>query len=119
MFNGLVQNLNAWQHPGQNAPYEQFSQTYNDAYNQYSSYLLYSNQVFKDVLFAKLKNAELSYTFPKSLKDKMHVKNCRVFVQGQNLFTISNGYVGFDPESQAFSTLPPLRVVTMVFQITL
>jgi hypothetical protein len=37
--------------------------------------------------------------------------NCRIYVQAQNLFTITN-YIGVDPETQNTSTLPPLRMIT-------
>lgn len=48
----------------------------------------------------------------------MHLSNCRMYLQGQNLMTIT-GYKGMDPETQSLTTLPPLRVVTAGIQFSL
>jgi hypothetical protein len=38
------------------------------------------------------------------------MKNCRVYMQAQNLFTITR-YKGTDPETRNLFTLPPLRTI--------
>jgi hypothetical protein len=43
-----------------------------------------------NVRYVKLKNFEFGYTLPKSLLKKIFVSNCRVYIGGQNLFTITN-----------------------------
>jgi hypothetical protein len=47
--------------------------------------------------FVKLTNATLGYTFPISGSAKNYIQNLRLYVSGQNLFTIT-GYSGLDPE---------------------
>lgn len=47
--------------------------------------------------FVKLDNASVSYTF--DTKNYMGISNLRLYVTGQNLFTITN-YTGLDPEVQ-------------------
>ncbi len=47
--------------------------------------------------FFRLKNLVLGYTLPSSLMEKAGLTKARVFVTGQNVFTIT-GYSGLDPE---------------------
>ena len=55
--------------------------------------------------FVRMRQAQIGYTLPKSLLKKLYLENLRVYVSGDNLFTIS-GYSGIDPE---FSTSSPLN----------
>ena len=43
------------------------------------------------------KNIQLAYTFPAALISKIGLSSLRVYVQGQNLITITD-YSGMDPE---------------------
>ena len=61
-----------------------------------------------------MKNINLSYQLPKSWLNKVGLQQFSIYVQGQNLFTIT-GYKGFDPESQGVAT-PPLRTITTGLQ---
>lgn len=54
--------------------------------------------------FLRMRQAQIGYTFPKSLMNKIKVDNLRLYISGENLFTIT-GYDGIDPE---FSTTSPL-----------
>lgn len=44
-----------------------------------------------------MKNLVLGYTLPKSLLQKVGIQNLRVYLQAENLVTIT-GYTGLDPE---------------------
>ena len=58
----------------------------------------YSNSYFvEDASFLRLKNLVLGYTLPKSLLQKVGIQNLRVYLQAENLVTIT-GYTGLDPE---------------------
>lgn len=46
---------------------------------------------------AKLKQLTLGYTLPQRIARKVGLSGLRVFVTGENLFTLSN-YSGLDPE---------------------
>jgi TonB-linked SusC/RagA family outer membrane protein len=118
MFNEPSTVLNRWQKQGDIKPFQKFSQNYSgNAYNAFSNYLYYSDFAYSDASFIRLKNVSLSYSFPQALRQKWHLQNLRIFAQGQNLLTITK-YKGIDPETQG-TTLPPLRVWTGGFQITL
>lgn len=84
----------------------------------YSAFLNYSasDANIVDASFVKLKNVSLSYAIPAKLLSKVKAQNIRLYVQGQNLFTITN-YDGYDPESQGAAT-PPLRTITAGLQCT-
>ncbi len=47
--------------------------------------------------YLRARNAQLGYTFPTDVLDKLRIKGLRVYVQGTNLFTITK-YSGMDPE---------------------
>ncbi|SHG26893.1 TonB-linked outer membrane protein, SusC/RagA family [Flavobacterium segetis] len=111
--NQPVSNLNSWQ-PGQTNGVQLYTAGFNDeAVNAYYSYYSYSDAAFSDASFIRLKNLSLSYTLPQSW---LNVASCRLYLQGQNLFTITR-FNGADPENQSFGKLPPLRVMTMGIQL--
>jgi hypothetical protein len=57
----------------------------------------------------------LAYNFPTTMLSKAKISSLRLFVQGQNVFTISN-FLGFDPEITGGvltgAQYPALRTVT-------
>jgi hypothetical protein len=55
---------------------------------------------------------------PGSWQKSLKLQNARLYFQGQNLLTITD-YIGYDPETQFYETLPPLKVWTLGLQITL
>lgn len=56
-----------------------------------------SDRYVEDGSYIRLKNISLGYTFPKKWISKWHLENLRLYVNIQNLFTIT-GYDGYDPE---------------------
>jgi hypothetical protein len=79
------------------------------------SNILVSDHRYADVSYIRLKNLSLSWGMPQKWIDKAHFRNVRIYLHGQNLFTITK-YKGLDPEVQGFIALPPLRVVTIGLQ---
>lgn len=47
--------------------------------------------------YFRLKNLQLGYTLPRKLISRAGFENCRFYIQGSNLFTVTK-YKGFDPE---------------------
>ncbi|MDF2192600.1 SusC/RagA family TonB-linked outer membrane protein [Paraflavitalea sp. CAU 1676] len=70
-----------------------------------------------DASFIRLKNISLSYQIHELIKRKINLQNIRLYIQAQNLFTITR-FKGLDPESQSISSLPPLRMIVTGIQIT-
>lgn len=51
----------------------------------------------EDGSFVKFKNVELGYTLPKNLQNKLKLSGCRIYIQAENILTITK-YSGSDPE---------------------
>lgn len=75
------------------APNNTYQRVYID--NQRAS--IKSEYYAEDMSYLRLKNIELGYTFPVVWMNAIGMTGARVFVSGQNLFTITS-YKGFDPE---------------------
>jgi TonB-linked SusC/RagA family outer membrane protein len=69
-----------------------------------------SSYFVEDASYLRLKNITLGYTLPKSPLAKIGLTSARVYVQGQNLFTITN-YSGIDPEVTSVGSTPGSMVL--------
>jgi TonB-linked SusC/RagA family outer membrane protein len=112
-FSGLV--ADRWQSQGDDAAYQKYTQQAGGEASNAAFLMSNSDRAFTDASFIRLRNASLSYTFSNSLVQKFNCQKLRVFVQGQNLFTVTD-FPG-DPETQSQLALPPLRMITTGFQI--
>ena len=56
-----------------------------------------SDRYVEDGSYIRIKNITLGYTLPKSLLQKVHIENVRVYCNIQNLYTFTK-YQGYDPE---------------------
>ncbi len=73
----------------------------------------------EDASYLRLKNIELGYSL--SLKEEINIENVRIYISGQNIFTITD-YSGLDPESTDlidFGTYPQSLTVLFGVNITL
>lgn len=84
--------LGRWTGPGStnDARYPRYSFT--DA----NSNIRVSDRYVEDGSFAKIKNLQIGYTFPRSLLGRVF-SSARIYVQAKNLYTFTK-YTGFDPE---------------------
>lgn len=89
----------AWRKEGDNAVYPRIT-TENDNQNfRTSSFMV------EDGSYLRLQNLQIGYTLPgKWIKALQYVKNCRIYMSAQNLFTIT-GYSGLDPDLGSNSPL--------------
>ncbi|MEP7372282.1 MAG: SusC/RagA family TonB-linked outer membrane protein [Chitinophagaceae bacterium] len=121
-FNGFfgsnqpVGVLNRWQNPGDVKDIQRFSQNTTTLSSRQNA--LGSNRAYGDVSYIRLKNVSLSWRLPDGWKRKMHLQNAKIYLQGQNLFTLTP-YKGLDPETLGYLRLPPLRIITAGIQVTL
>nr|NQU93309.1 SusC/RagA family TonB-linked outer membrane protein [Bacteroidota bacterium] len=77
-----------------------------------------STRFIEDGSYLRLKSVTLAYDFPDKLFGKKIFKNARVYLSGQNLFTITN-YTGFDPEVSTSGIDNNLYPVTRTISIGL
>ncbi len=81
---------NSWKKSGDDAKLPRLNS--GDATSQQvSSYFL------EDGSFLRLKNIQLTYTLPASLLKKVGMNSAQVYVQGQNILTLTK-YTGLDPD---------------------
>lgn len=57
----------------------------------------------EDGSYIRFKNISLGYTLPTSWLRSLSVSSCRIYITGQNLFTITS-YTGYDPEVNRFGS---------------
>ena len=68
---------------------------------------MYSTRTLEDGSFLRLKTVQFGYNFPYSVTSKLKIQSLRLFISGQNLFTLTS-YSGLDPEvSTRHSALTP------------
>ncbi|WP_080903273.1 TonB-dependent receptor [Parabacteroides sp. Marseille-P3160] len=76
-----------------------------------------STYFIEDGSYMKLRTAELGYTVPKNIANRIYMQRMRLYVSGHNLFTLkSKDFTGPDPENPGFSYRIPL---TMTFGVNL
>jgi TonB-dependent starch-binding outer membrane protein SusC len=116
--NQPVNVLNRWQKPGDQATFEKFTSgtVSTPALTRYSPFST-SDGIITDASFIRLQNLSLSYNISDRWQKKMKLQGANVFLQAQNLFTITH-YQGWDPESQGLN-LPPLRTITVGIKLVL
>ncbi len=96
---------NRWTPENQGAKYPIAYTSPQNNENQKSSFWV------KNASYFRLKNIQLGYTLPKSFMEKTRLRNMRVYVAGQNVFTFS-GLKFMDPES-SYSTTDGTAYPTM------
>jgi len=94
----------AWQPSNPSAPRSQWvaadpnaTSPIMDANDQVSSRT--STFLIEDGSYFRIKNIQLTYTFGDAIKDALGIGGGSIYVQGQNLITITN-YTGMNPEIQ-------------------
>ena len=63
--------------------------------------------------YARMKNIQLSYSIPKSLLNKISVKDAQVYFSGENLFLIYSQNKILDPEAGTMETYPIMKIMTI------
>ncbi len=115
-YNATVEALRRWQKPGDVTDVRSYSQSPLAFFSQITART--STRAVSLATYARLQNLSFGYQLPQQVLSKLRVANIRVYVQGQNLFTISS-YKNTDPENLSSTRMPPLRYYTAGFQITL
>ncbi len=101
---------NHWQKPGDIAKYAKFT-TDGSSDPSYQNFYSYSDGIYTDASYIRLKNLSLSYALPETVYKKAMMKACRLFIQGENLFIITK-YKGADPAVMVFGDMPIPKIIT-------
>lgn len=109
--------LDRWQKQGDNTPVQKFTATPgSDANNAYDNEYNNGDGIISDASYVRLKNLSLSFLLPARTLKALHAESCKLFLLTQNLLTFTS-YKGLDPETQSSASLPPLKVLTLGFQL--
>lgn len=101
--------LDRWQSPGDVGDIRRASRDNLQGIQQ-------TNAALTDASFLRLQNISISCHMPSSLLSDIFIERANVFVNAQNVATITN-FEGFDPET-GNTNLPPLRIITAGFNLT-
>jgi TonB-linked SusC/RagA family outer membrane protein len=112
--------LDRWQTPGDQSTYQKYS---NGDFKVISNAEQYtqSDAMIEDASFIRLKNVSASWLLPERVINRFKLQNARVYLEGQNLLTITR-FGGIDPETIQYGqvpALPPLRTIVAGIQVTL
>ena len=114
--NQAVNILQRWQNPGDVSTIQKVSLG-SDVIIPWSAANA-SDKAYEDASFIRLKNFSLSWNPPNNWKRVIFLQNCKVFLSGQNLITLTR-FSGLDPENRSINSLPLLRVVALGLNISL
>jgi TonB-linked SusC/RagA family outer membrane protein len=117
--NGPIALLGSWKQAGDITNIQKLSSAYYgtpaaDAASEFLS----SDGPYSDASFIRIKTVSLSYDLFSRYLQKIKIEGCRLYLNAQNLFTITH-FRGNDPEIHNFYSLPPLRTVVAGIQFTL
>lgn len=87
------QHKDYWTPENRNATFPRL--TWGDAGNNYQ----HSSFWMRDASYLRIKNVQIGYDLPKGFLEKVKIDNARIYINGQNLFTIDHFWNGFDVET--------------------
>lgn len=108
MTNLPVQALDHWRSPGDISDLQRVSAGFDSEAASAAQAFSLSSGAYSDASYIRLKTVSLDYRLPDKYVTKSGIKNFRVFVNAQNLLTITGYKVG-DPESAGSLYVLPLQ----------
>lgn len=107
-----VQILDHWRAPGDISNIQKVTSgvSFNSQVQSAGVTFYLSSGAYSDASYVRLKTVSLSYTLPDSYLKRVNIKSCHVFVNAQNLLTITNFKVG-DPELNSVFSFPLQRTI--------
>ncbi len=111
-YNQSADVLDYWKEPGDNVHYPVYGTV---------PASIFDTRFLEDASFLRLRNLTLAYTIPAEIVQTARLQSVRLYLQGQNLWTLT-GYSGFDPEypwATELSAYPATRTVTVGIDIGL
>jgi len=73
----------------------------------------------QDAAYLRVKNAQIGYTIPGNFLQKIHIDRLRVFASADNLFTKTNFFYAYDPESPATRGGLYPQIKTFIFGLSI
>ncbi|GHT12754.1 SusC/RagA family TonB-linked outer membrane protein [Bacteroidia bacterium] len=107
--------LDYWREDNRNAKFPRLTMPSTSSTNNY--YI--SDFWVQNGAYLRLKNMVIGYTLPKQWTTKIGISSARCYISGQNLFTLSHVWEGYDPESYSYDAefYPIMRTYTFGIDI--
>ena len=115
-LNGSTIWLDRWQQPGDVTDIPRVSTDFTSIFRHWLFQA--STGAYSRATYARLQNVSIRYAFRPEVSKMLRLKNLSIYLQGQNLLTISE-FKGLDPENLNAAVIPPLRVFTAGINVTL
>ena len=116
--NQPIEVLNRWKKAGDQPQFMLFTGTRPSNIFTSKSNFDNSDGTIVNADYLRLTNLSLSLDMPARWKSAAHLQQASIFLQAQNLFTITK-YKGLDASTGSSTVLPPLRLITAGARITL
>lgn len=113
LTNMPIEVLDVWSPSNPNGRYMEYTAGYDPKKMSLHTLFQSSTAAVSDASFIRLKNVQLNYSLP---VQKWGLKNASIYIQGQNLLTITK-YFGMDPEFIVPGWLPPMQTYSFGLQI--
>jgi len=110
LSNGPVEWLDHWRKPGDKASQQRLTAGGDPAAMARRAVYDQSDAWSIDASYLRLRNVTLSYRLPVATAKRWGLKECRISISGQNLWTLTHFPVT-DPETQYPNILPPMRII--------
>ncbi len=108
-----IRLLNAWSPSNPNSTIPAISTTDKNAESRFSTYFVENGR------YLKLRVLQFGYTLPKETSSKLNMDSFRVYLSGQNLWTLkASDFTGVDPENAGFG-YPQPRTFTVGLNVSL
>ncbi|SDF00919.1 SusC/RagA family TonB-linked outer membrane protein [Chitinophaga filiformis] len=114
--NEVTSVLDRWQKKGDDKPIQKFST--DPSLSSKWQLANQSDKAYSNASYVRLKNISISYQLPTLLISKAKLQTARIYLQSQNLLTITK-YIGGDPENRSLRGIPPLKMITVGIQVGL
>ena len=102
---------NYWKAPGDHATLQRLASSSNSSSLISAGDFVQSSGAYSNDTYLRVKTAALSYSLPDAFLKKVHVKGGSIYINAQNLLTITNYKVG-DPEQPGnYTSFPLQRIV--------
>jgi TonB-linked SusC/RagA family outer membrane protein len=100
-----------WTAPGQNATLQRLATSNSSQYATSASDFQQSSGALSNDTYLRVKTAALSYALPDDWVKKVNIKNASIYVNAQNLFTITNYKFGDPEQPGSFTAFPLQRII--------
>lgn len=117
MYNLPITLLNNWEKTLDKSEIQKFTSNNGTIAGSAATNFSSSDGAYSDASYLRLKALSFSYALPDIILKKLKMETAKIYLNAQNLFTITN-YKGNNPETQSFYSLPPLRTIVAGLQLT-